>query len=153
MLIHRLGAGCVDAVDCDPVMVRLATSRLAADRSGGRANVRVGDMTATGARPESYDAVVDLGALHLEPNWRGALHEVRRVLRPGGRFYFEEIVRPSRQVLVPLATNHRISGSISHAGFLAELAHLGFDIVGTVRPRVLLLTGVIGDVIGVAERR
>lgn len=153
LLLDRLGAGSVHAIDIDPTMVRLAADRLAATTASGRARVRHGDMTETGVAPDSYDAVVDLGALHLEPNWRGALAEVSRVLRPGGRFYFEEIVRPSRQVLVPLATGHRIAGAISHRALLDELARLDFAIVDTARPRLLLATGVVGDLLGVARLR
>ncbi|MGZ4729746.1 MAG: class I SAM-dependent methyltransferase, partial [Acidimicrobiales bacterium] len=79
LIIDLLRADVVDAVDIDPVMVRLAARRLE-----HLAHVAIGDMVSSGAADESYDAVVDMGAIHLEPRWRDGLAEVRRVLRPGG---------------------------------------------------------------------
>ena len=47
-----------------------------------------------GCNPEeSFDAVFDFAILHHVPEWRQALGEVRRVLKPGGRFYFDEVLR------------------------------------------------------------
>ena len=40
-----------------------------------------------------YDAVFDFGTLHHVRDWRSALSEVHRVLKPGGRFFIEEIPR------------------------------------------------------------
>src|SRR5439155_351023 len=40
-----------------------------------------------------YDAVFELAIFHHVPGWRHALAEVRRVLRPGGVFLFEELSR------------------------------------------------------------
>ncbi|MHC1764566.1 MAG: methyltransferase domain-containing protein [Verrucomicrobiia bacterium] len=37
----------------------------------------------------TYDAVFDFAIIHHVPNWRDALVEVNRVLRPGGVFYAE----------------------------------------------------------------
>ena len=37
------------------------------------------------AKNACVDALVNVSALHLIPDWRGALAESRRVLRPGGR--------------------------------------------------------------------
>jgi SAM-dependent methyltransferase len=68
LLLELLRAGDVDAIDIDPVMVRLARRRL-----GDRVDVRVGDIVEISAPPESYDAVVDMGAIHLEPRWRDAV--------------------------------------------------------------------------------
>jgi len=41
----------------------------------------------------TYDAVFDFGIIHHVPDWRGAVSEIARVLKPGGRFYGEEVLR------------------------------------------------------------
>jgi SAM-dependent methyltransferase len=145
LIIGLLHAELVDAIDIDPVMVRLAARRL--DRPG---RVAVGDMVCSGAAAGSYDAVVDMGAIHLEPRWREALSEVRRVLRPGGRLYFEEIVRPGRQLVSSVATGRRVPLDFALPALLGELDALGFDVVGLETQGWVSLTGLVGDVIGVA---
>ena len=40
---------------------------------------------------QERDAVVDFAALHHVEDWQRAVSEVRRVLRPGGRFLFQEV--------------------------------------------------------------
>jgi ubiquinone/menaquinone biosynthesis C-methylase UbiE len=39
----------------------------------------------------SVDAVFDFGVLHHIPDWRSALAEIERVLKPGGTFFLEEL--------------------------------------------------------------
>lgn len=138
----------IDAVDADPTMVRLARARLA-----GRARVRLSDMTALDVPSASYGAVVDLGALHMEPLWTTALREVHRVLVPGGRLLFEEIVVPARQALVPLATRGRVPRHFDLPSLLDELEAVGFELLGFERLRRGPVTNVVGDVVGVARRR
>jgi ubiquinone/menaquinone biosynthesis C-methylase UbiE len=174
LLLDHFGAATVHAVDVDPVMIRLATRRLR-----GRAEVYLADVTdllslaglpdrevatvvepgdgvgRTAAPPpvpdDRYDVVIDFGALHLEPRWRGALAEIHRVLRPQGRFCFEEIVGPRRQALMPLATGQSIPAAPTREAFLAELHRSGFGAVDLIEPRYALVTGMIGDLVGVAS--
>jgi SAM-dependent methyltransferase len=146
LIVDRLGAAHVDAIDLDPVMVRLA-----ARRAASTVHVAVGDMVSSGSPTSAYDAVVDMGAIHLEPRWPEALTEIRRVLRPGGRFCFEEIVRPRRQSLSTVAIGRRPPGDFSAGRFLAELDALGFVLVGFEWTGWPWLTGLVGDVVGVAR--
>jgi len=90
ILFDRFGAQSVDAFDLDPEMVELARQR----HCGRSSSVRVwtGDATAIDAADDTYDAVFDFGIIHHIPAWRAALREVHRVLRPGGRFYAEEVL-------------------------------------------------------------
>lgn len=106
LILERFGAACVDAVDLDPAMIRRAGRRLA--RYGEQVRLARGSATdlhaALDAQDASYDAVFDFGIVHHIPDWRNALAEVARVLRPGGRFYFEEVTahalaRPTNQRL------------------------------------------------------
>lgn len=91
LILDLFGADSVDAFDLDPRMVALARSRLAP--RGSRVRVWVGDATAICAPDTSYEAVFDFGIIHHIPHWRGALAEVHRVLKPGGLFYSEEVLR------------------------------------------------------------
>ncbi len=150
LIVEVLGADAVDAIDIDPVMVRLASRRVVRTGRSGRVRVAMGDMVHSEAAAGSYDAVVDMGAIHLEPRWREAMAEVRRVLRPGGRFCFEEIVRPRRQALSSLATGDRVPHDFGRASLLEELDDLGFVILGLEDAGWRSLSGVVGDLIGVA---
>lgn len=83
----------VDAVDLDPTMVAKARALLRPRRD--RVSLAQGSaldlISAVDARDHSYDAVFDFAIIHHIPNWRAALDEVARVLRPGGTFYFDEV--------------------------------------------------------------
>lgn len=89
IILSRFGAGRVDAFDLDPDMVERARRRLA--RFGERVRLSQGDATVIAAEDSTYDAVFDFGIIHHVPDWRKAVREVSRVLRPGGRFFFEEV--------------------------------------------------------------
>lgn len=90
-ILLDLGAAEVVGIDIDPRMVSLAQERLA--RHDGHAVAHVRDAAAIQAPSGSFDAAVDFGILHHVPDWRTALREIARVLKPGGIFYFEDILR------------------------------------------------------------
>ena len=89
LVLDVFGARRVDAFDLDADMVERARRRLAP--RGDSVKLWVGDATAIATPDASYDAVFDFGIVHHVPAWRDALREVRRVLKPGGRFYAEEV--------------------------------------------------------------
>jgi len=90
-ILLSLGATHVTGVDLDPRMVALAQKRVA--RYGSRARAPVGDAEALDAPDGSFDVVVDYGILHHVPNWPQALRQIARVLKPGGVFYFEDVLK------------------------------------------------------------
>ena len=55
--------------------------------------VWVGNARALPVSANQYDAVFTFGAIHHVIEWRETLTEVYRVLKPGGRFYVEEILK------------------------------------------------------------
>ena len=89
IILDRFGAATVDAFDVDPDMVVHARQRLA--RYGDRVRLWAGDVTAIDAADGTYGAVFDFGIIHHVPDWRAALADIARVLRTGGRFFFEEV--------------------------------------------------------------
>ena len=90
IILDLFGAASVDAFDLDPRMVALARRRLVT--RGPRVRLWVGSGDRIPAADESYDAVFDFGIVHHVHDWRRALAEVARVLRPGGRLYGEEVL-------------------------------------------------------------
>jgi ubiquinone/menaquinone biosynthesis C-methylase UbiE len=124
LILDQFGAATVDAVDLDPTAVAAARRRL--DRYGDRVRLATGSAidlkAAVQAEDASYDAVFDFAILHHVEDWRAAIGEVARVLRPGGRFYFDEVTatalgRPSyRRLLEHPGEDRFIAGE-----FLAEL--------------------------------
>lgn len=84
----------VDAFDLDERQIARARERLLAPTTNGNGSdlrLWVGDAEHVEAADASYDAVFELTIFHHVPDWRRALAEVHRVLRPGGLFLFEEL--------------------------------------------------------------
>lgn len=147
LIVRHFGAGHVNATDIDPGMLDLARRRVAA--RGLPATVLEASADDLPFDDASYDAVFDFGILHHVVPWRVAVAEIARVLRVGGRFYFEEVTahalaRPSYRRFLDHPTEDRFSGE----ELVAELEQHGLR-VGSRRREM-----VFGDfVIGVAERR
>jgi ubiquinone/menaquinone biosynthesis C-methylase UbiE len=89
--LHREGFA-VHGIDVSQTAIELATSRLATENaviSSAAANLRVGNFSNLPWPNENFDVVVDIFALYantLEVILQ-ALHEVDRVLKPGGLLY------------------------------------------------------------------
>jgi ubiquinone/menaquinone biosynthesis C-methylase UbiE len=86
-------------VDWSPAGVREATARAPQFVPDGRAEFRVGDLTATGLEPDSVDGAVCADAVFFASDRGAVFTEVARVLRPGARFLFtadeEDTDRPA----------------------------------------------------------
>ena len=90
IIFTQFGADEAHAFDLDPDMIKQARNRLS-QYIPGRLRLYVGDAAAIEEPDCSFDAVFDFAIIHHIPNWKDAVSEVARVLRPGGRFYFEEV--------------------------------------------------------------
>ena len=143
LILDEFGAARVDAVDLDPAMISRARHRLR--RHTGRAHLARGSATdlrsafhdVGGGQNGTYDAVFDFAIIHHIPNWREALDEVARVLKPGGRFFFDEVTatalaRPTYQVLF----DHPSEDRFTAGEFLHELSHHGLDVGERWRTRI-----------------
>jgi ubiquinone/menaquinone biosynthesis C-methylase UbiE len=90
-------------IELSPAMLEIARTR--ARELGRDADFRVGDAQALDFPDESFDTVVCTLSLCTIPNDRAAVAEVRRVLRPGGRFLLLEHVRSP---LLPIRVAERL---------------------------------------------
>jgi ubiquinone/menaquinone biosynthesis C-methylase UbiE len=81
----------VDAFDIDFEMLK----RINRKHRSRRLPVKlwVGNTREIPVADATYDVVFDFGTLHHVHDWQSALVEIHRVLKPGGRFYVEEITR------------------------------------------------------------
>ena len=78
-------------IELTPAMLERARERKA--ELGLEADLRLGDATALEFADDSFDTVICTFSLCTIPDDAAAVAEVRRVLRPGGRFVFAEHVR------------------------------------------------------------
>ena len=86
-------------IDVSPRMIAIARER--AQAAGREADLRVGDAQALDIPDESVDTVISTLSLCSIPDDRKAVSEVKRVLRPGGRFILmEHVASPLRLVRV-----------------------------------------------------
>jgi SAM-dependent methyltransferase len=83
-------------------------------------------------RNATFDLVVDFGIVHHVPNWRDALAEVHRTLRPGGEFLFEDLPVETweRGIGIPFKriADHPYDEMFRKQEFIDELEALGFAV-------------------------
>lgn len=90
-------------VDISPAMLAVAERR--AEELGRDVELRLGDAQSLELPDGRFDTVVSTLALCSIPDDRCAVAEVRRVLRPGGRFLLLEHVRSP---ILPVRTAQRV---------------------------------------------
>jgi ubiquinone/menaquinone biosynthesis C-methylase UbiE len=130
IILDLFGAERVDAFDLDSRMIDRARRRLRG--RSDRVRLWTGDATSISADDGAYDAAFDFGIIHHVPNWRNAIAEVGRVLRPRGRFYAEEIFRSfiSRRSVKRLL-EHPEHDRFDNDQFCAALAEAGLELVAS----------------------
>ena len=131
LVLEAFGAARVDAFDLDPTMVELARAR---HRGDPRVRLWTGDAEEIRAADGTYDAVFDFGIIHHVPRWRSALREVRRVLRPGGRFYAEEVLEGFiHHPVSARLLEHPMDDRFDATEWSAALVDAGFDLHASSR--------------------
>ena len=133
---RTFGDARVTATDIDPAMVVAARIRLEAYDN---VTVAQADVTALPFETASFDSVASYLMLHHVIQWRAALAEVERVLRPGGLFvgYDLHASRPAEWVHVVDRSPHCL---IPSGEFAPALAATGFTEVSRNRAFGGLLT-------------
>ena len=133
------------AFDIDAALIDQARRRLA-PRLGQEVELRVADATSMPFTGGEFDAVFELGILHHIPDWRTALREIARVVKPGGVFYFAE---PSYGRI------HRgmyfLMGHPKDAGFTADELRIALGEAG-LQPDERFRRTPLWDIVGAARR-
>lgn len=142
----------VVAFDIDPDLVAIAKRRLVPH--GDRTRVYAASATAIPESDHAFDAVFDFGVIHQIEEWRKAVTECARVLKPGGNFYFESVSKPFYRLPMNLAME-RGTPDVRRIGFdrdayIAELTRHGV-VVGSnyFEPKLPITGTLVGDLIGV----
>lgn len=131
IILRQFGAATVSGIDVDPYMVALAQRRILVH--GVRAEASVGDATAIESDDQSFDAVFDFGVIHHVPAWEDAIREVRRVLKPGGIFVFEEVSKQALDRWIYRALfEHPTENRFTLEDFVAALNKCGISVGGNV---------------------
>lgn len=121
IIFERFGASEVHAFDLDPKMIEIAGRRLT-EYPPEKLCLFVGDAEKIDAADASFDAVFDFGIIHHIPVWQKSVAEVARVLKPSGRFYFEEVtVQALNRWFYRTFLEHPIENRFTVEDFVAEL--------------------------------
>lgn len=127
-LLKKNPSATLTVTDIDPLMVDEAATRLAG--FGDRAHVQAADVTALPFGDNSFDNVVSFLMLHHVIEWRAALAEIARVLRPGGTLLGYDLTRAPIPSII-----HRYDGS-PHALITADEFSEGAAATGLERIEV-----------------
>lgn len=132
----------VVATDYSAAMVAKLEARA---REHGLANVRCeqADMYSLQFEPGSFDAVVAANVLHLVPDLAGALHALRKVLRPGGRLVAPTYCHDETAVAWLFSRALAITGFPGHRRFTTQSLHESLKSAGLEIMRAETLRGVI----------
>jgi ubiquinone/menaquinone biosynthesis C-methylase UbiE len=141
LILREFKPAVVHAMDLDLEMIRMAKRYL---DPGQRKKIPlyVGDTIHLPHRDASLDAVFDFGVLHHIPDWRKALNEIARVLKPGGVFALEELYPHLYQnFLTRHILLHPQGDRFTSQGFKMALKETGLDLRQTLELKGLAILG------------
>jgi ubiquinone/menaquinone biosynthesis C-methylase UbiE len=142
IIAREFHASRVVAVDIDEEQIRRARKSIAPELRD-RVRFAMGDAMALGEPDCTFDAVFSFGVLHHMEDWRKALGEAGRVLKPGGELFFVELLRAflGNSVIARL-TEHPPGGMFTFEEFSDALRTEGMELTAHKRVGSALLLGV-----------
>jgi ubiquinone/menaquinone biosynthesis C-methylase UbiE len=143
LISAEFSPGLLCAMDLDPKMIKRAFRYLGPEK---RRSISFFSADALSLpHPDAiFDAVFGFGVLHHVPDWQSSLAEIRRVLKPGGTYFLEELY-PSlyqnfitRHILLHPTQNRFRSDDLKSA-----LASGGFSIHSCLELKMLGILAVL----------
>jgi SAM-dependent methyltransferase len=112
--------GMVAGIDVSPTMVRLATSRNRAEVARGRVRLCLGSADQLPYPDDAFDRILSVHTVYFWQQPQRAFAEIRRVLRPAGRFVLGWRDDPESRRQFP-ASVYRFQNEDAVAGMLSEV--------------------------------
>ncbi len=126
IILKEWNAAQVIGFDLDREQIELA-DRYIQPQDRPKTKLLVGNAAAMAFVDNKFDAVFDYGILHHIPAWKAALAEIYRALKPGGQFFFEEILKPIlNKKLISWLLPHPEEGKFNTPEFTQRLHDTGF---------------------------
>jgi SAM-dependent methyltransferase len=135
---HAVGAGGrVYGVDMTPAMLEKSRAQIA--RLGlAQVTILEGDIEALPLDDGTADVVISNCVINLAPDKSRVFREANRVLRPGGRIVFADLVRsmPAGVEAADLSSwSACVAGAVTLEEYGVQLRAAGFDSIGTINAR------------------
>jgi ubiquinone/menaquinone biosynthesis C-methylase UbiE len=131
LIAEKYEPGELHGFDFMPEQIDLAEQR------GLPAEIFAGDITATSLPTGKFDAVFIQGVLHHVPQWRKALEEISRVVKPGGFLLLEE---PNKRFLDFVERffkiDHPEESRFEWSELIAALDEAGFTVLDIKKQRM-----------------
>jgi ubiquinone/menaquinone biosynthesis C-methylase UbiE len=131
IILKLFGALKVVATDIDPAQVEKAKKRIKGKRLEGKVVLKVENAMSIAERDNSFDAVFAFGVIHHTEDWRMAIREIQRVLKPGGEYFFDELLKGFvGSAPVRIMTSHPEGGMFTSEEFMGYMKEIGLEPLG-----------------------